>query len=201
VAITQTRSRSETPSQDSRLASAGGAVAVASFVGLLVGLLTSTAFPKLADPSSGTPFLIGGAVLSVVHAVVLAGVALLATTGAVRSGLLKYVAFATALAGLAAQLAGEAVIRFAFDAGNVFFSIAMPLMGVGMILVGIGVLVTRRWRSWRAFVPLACGVYVPVVLVPAFVIAHGPSFLALAGFSLVYLVLGLAMRAEATRRN
>src|SRR4051794_34944719 len=94
VAITQTRSGSVRQSRGGLLASAGAAVAVASFLGLLIGVLTSTAFPTLADPSSGTPFLMGGALLSAVHAIVLGGVAALATSGAIRTGPLKYVAFA-----------------------------------------------------------------------------------------------------------
>jgi hypothetical protein len=199
MAITQARSQAVEGSPDSSLAIAGAAVAAASLAGALIGVVTSTVWPALANPSSGASWVIGGVVLTAIHAVVLAGVAVLATTGAVRSGLFKYAAFAVALAGLTAQLGGEAVIRIAFEAGNVLFSIAMPLLGIGMILVGIGVLMTRRWSGWRAYAPLACGVYIPLVMVPAFVISHGPSFPALAGFSLIYAVLGLAMRSEAGR--
>ena len=196
--ITQSRSGSEVRPHRSPVAAAGTAVAAASVIGTLAGL-SATAWPSLADPSNVLPFLLSGAVLSAIHVVVLVGVAALAGSGAVRRGLFKYLAFGIALAGLTGQLVGEVVIRFAFDAGNVLFSIAMPLMGVGMILVGIGVLVTRRWTGWRAFAPLACGVYIPAVLVPSFAITHGPSFLALAGFSLIYVGLGLAMRSEAER--
>lgn len=197
MAITRSRSASETRPQDSLLGAAGLAIAAGSLVGALIGVVTSTALPSLADPTNRIPWLAGGAVLSLIHLVVLAGVAVMAMTGAVRKGRFKYVAFAVALAGLAAQLGGEAVIRFSFDAGNVLFSIATPLLGIGMILVGIGVLISGRWTGWRAYAPLACGLYVPIVLVPAFAITHGPSFPALAGFGLVYLALGLAMRSEA----
>ncbi|HEV2218426.1 MAG TPA: hypothetical protein VGV88_12750 [Candidatus Dormibacteraeota bacterium] len=199
MAIAQSRSASETRPQDSLLGAAGIAVAGGSFVGALIAVVTSTAFPGLADPTNRLPWLTGGAVLSLIHLVVLAGVFVMAATGAVRKGAFKYVAFAVALAGLTAQLGGEAVIRFSFEAGNVLFSIAMPLLGIGMILVGIGVLITGRWTGWRAYAPLACGLYIPVVLVPAFAITHGPSFPALAGFGLVYVALGLAMRSEAVQ--
>lgn len=199
MAIAQSQSASETRPQDSLLGAAGIAVAAGSLVGALIAVVTSTALPSLADPTNRVPWLTSGAVLSVIHLIVLAGVTVIAMTGAVRKGTFKYVAFAVALSGLAAQFGGEAVIRFSFDAGNVLFSIAMPLLGIGMILVGVGVLISRRWTGWRAYAPLVCGLYVPIVLVPAFAITHGPSFPALAGFGLVYVTLGLAMRSEAER--
>ncbi len=134
--------------------------------------------------------------LTLAHVAVLFGVATLAASPAARPGWLKNIGFAAALAGLAAQALGEALIRFDMNLGNVFFTACMPLMGAGMILAGVAVIRTGAWSGWRRFAPLASGLYIPIVLIPAFVIAKGPSFLALAGFAAVYSVLGLAMLLE-----
>ena len=68
-----------------------------------------------------------------------------------------------------------------------------------MILVGTAVIRTGTSSGWRRFVPLACGIYIPAVLIPAFMIARGPSFLSLAGFSALYALLGLAMYVESSK--
>ena len=94
---------------------------------------------------------------------------------------------------------GESVIRVDFNTGNLFFSAAMPLMGLGMILVGVAVFRGRTWSGWRRFAPLACGLYIPFVLIPSFVIAKGPSFIAITGLMVAYLMLGVAMRVEEQR--
>jgi len=172
------------------------ALGLGSLVGVPIGIATATVAPQLATPGSSA-FGWSGAVLTLAHVAVLFGVATLAATPAARPGWLKRVGFAAALAGLAAQVLGEAVIRFDLNVGNVFFEACMPLMGIGMILVGIAVIRTGAWSGWRRFAPLASGLYIPVVLIPAFAIAQGPSFLALAGFAAVYAVLGLAMLIEA----
>ncbi len=179
-----------------------GAVALGlgSLVGVPIGIATATIAPQLATPGSSA-FGWSGAVLTLCHVAVLFGVAALAASPAARPGWLKNIGFAAALLGLAAQATGEAVIRFDMNVGNVFFSACMPLMGLGMILVGIAVLRTGAWSGWRRFAPLACGAYIPVVLIPSFVIAGGPSFLALAGFAAIYAVLGLAMYVESSGPN
>jgi hypothetical protein len=174
-----------------------GAVALGlgSFVGVPIGVATATVAPQLATPGSAA-FGWAGAVLTLAHVAVLFGVAALAASPAARPGWLKRIGFAAALAGLGAQVLGEAIIRFDMNVGNAFFTACMPLMGAGMLLAGIAVIRTGVWSGWRRFSPVACGLYVPAVLIPSFVIAGGPSFLALAGFAAVYALLGLAMFVE-----
>ena len=45
--------------------------------------------------------------------------------------------------------------------------------------------------------PLLCGLYVPLVLIPSFTIAGGPSFAALAAWQIGFVLLGAAMWDEA----
>ena len=171
------------------------ALGLGSLVGVPIGIATATIAPQLATPGS-TAFAWSGAVLTLAHVAALFGVAALATSAAARPGWLKNLGFTAALAGLGAQVAGEALIRFDMNLGNSVFTACMPLMGVGMILVGIAVIRTAAWSGWRRFVPIACGLYIPVVLIPSFVIGNGPNFLALAGFATMYALLGLAMYLE-----
>lgn len=82
-------------------------------------------------------------------------------------------------------------------AAEPIYGVATPLLGVGMVLVGVAALKARRWTSWRRFAPLICGLYVLVVLLPAFAISGGPNFLALTVFNVCWLALGVALWASA----
>lgn len=170
------------------------AVIVAGAVQAAVGI-TTTFYPALADKTTAV-FDISGMVLTLTHVMVFVGVIGLAMSGAGGSGWPARIGFPVALVGLGALALGEAVLRVNFDLGNVFFGIAVPAAGLGMVVVGIAILLARRWTGWHRLIALACGLYVPVVLIPAFAIAGGPSFPALAGFGACYLLLGIAMQAE-----
>jgi hypothetical protein len=159
-----------------------------------VGIGTAV-YPPLQD-RHGSLFGPSGAVLSAGHLGVLVAVAALALSGAAGRGWLARVSFAVALCGFALLTAAEALLRIAFDAGNSLFGVASPLCALGMILVGIAVIRAGRWSSWRRFSPLVCGAYIPLVLIPSFAIAKGPSFIALAGWSLTFVALGFAMNTE-----
>lgn len=170
-------------------------VLVAAAMQVPVGIATATFAPGLADKATAA-FFASGAWLTLAHILMLAGVAGLYGTDAVRGGWLKRIAFAVAGLGLAALVLGESVLRVNFDLGNAFFGIASPATALGMVLIGIGTIVSRTWTGWHRYAALICGLYVPVVLIPSFIAAKGPSFIALAGWSCCFLSLGLAMRAE-----
>lgn len=176
---------------------AATAVIAASVVGAVVGVATSTFYPQLADRTSAT-FGASGAVLTVAHVVFLLGIVGLARTGAAGTGWLARIAYAVLLLGLAAQAVAEGILRVNFDLGNAIFGIASPAMALGFVLLGIVVIRARAWTGWRRFTPLLCGVYVPVVLIPAFILAGGVSFPAITVWQLCFLLLGAAMWADAT---
>jgi hypothetical protein len=161
---------------------AGPLVIAAAVISIPIGLATSTFYPGLAQP--GTPaFGYSGAVLSITHLMTLAGFALLAFTGAAGRGRLAMVAYTVTLAGLAAQFLGESVLRVDFNVGITLFSVASPAMGGGFILLGIAILRARRWSGWRRYPVLAAGLFVPIVLIPAFALAGGPSFPAITAWA------------------
>jgi hypothetical protein len=160
----------------------------------LIGTATSL-YPAVQDPHRSL-WLWSGAVLTAGHLGVLFAVATMIATGVAGRGWLARVGFVIALAGLTLLSAAEALIRVNFSAGNSVFGIASPLTALGMILLGVAVVRARAWRGWHRFTPLACGLYIPVVLLPSFAIAKGPSFIALTGWSLCFVAFGVAMYRE-----
>ena len=175
----------------SRLRLAGGLVIAGSAAGIPVGIATSTFDPGLATP--GTPgFLVGGVYLSALHLALLAGFCLLAASGVAGRGWVGRLGWVVALAGLTGQFLGESLLRVSFALGNGFFSFAMPALGLGLILLGVAVIRSREWTGWRRYVLLATGLYIPLVMVPAFVLAQGPSFPAITAWQLFFVASGVA---------
>jgi hypothetical protein len=93
----------------------------------------------------------------------------------------------------------ELVLIFDFATARTLFGIATPLHGVGMIGIGIAVLMSKRWQSRHSSMPLLCGLYPFAILLPAFVLSGGMNFYALAGWSLLFLLLGVALWQEADK--
>ena len=174
---------------------AAGAVIAGAVLGMPIGIATSTIYPQLADRTSNL-FGPSGAVLTALHVVLMLGVIGLARTGAAGRGWLARIAFAVAFVGLAAQALAEGILRVNFDLGSALFGVASPAMAVGFVLLGIAVLRARAWTGWHRFTPLLCGLYVPVVLIPAFIVAGGPSFPAITAWQVCFVLLGVAMWAE-----
>ncbi|MDP9325367.1 MAG: hypothetical protein M3O87_02365 [Candidatus Dormibacteraeota bacterium] len=175
---------------------AAGAVIAMAVVGTIIGTATSTLYPQLADRTSSL-FGLSGAVLTAAHVVLLLGVIGLARTNAAGRGWLAQVAYAVLLIGLAAQAIAEGLLRFNFDAGTAIFGIASPAMALGFVLLGIAVVRAHAWSGWHRFTPLLCGLYVPIVLIPAFIASGGVSFPVITGWQLCFLLLGLSMWGEA----
>lgn len=183
----------------STFARVGAALVIAqALVALVIAVLTSTVYPQSHEPGSPA-FYSWGAVLTAMHIVLLVGVATLIGTRAAGRGVLATIAYAVVLGGLAFQAAAEAVLRISFSTGNTMFGIAVPLLAAGLILLGVAIVRAGTWRGWSRLVPFAAGLYIPVVLLPAFALSHGVSFPAIGGWQLFFLALGAAMWSEADR--
>jgi hypothetical protein len=127
------------------------------------------------------------------------GLAGFATTRA-AGGWLGRAGLTLAFAGLAAfTVAG--VAGFASPvAGEALHPISVPLTGVGMLLTGVAVLRTRRWRGWIRYAPLACGLCPFVIELPGF-ITFGDSpnlhaFIACTTASWLVFFIALSTTAE-----
>lgn len=71
------------------------------------------------------------------------------------------------------------------------------ISAVGILLTGIAVLRAKQWQGWARWMPLLTGLYPWLLMFPFFVIADEPNPYAIAGWGLVRLALGLAIRAQA----
>jgi hypothetical protein len=69
---------------------------------------------------------------------------------------------------------------------------------VGLILTGIAVLRTQRWRGWGRWTPLLAGIYPFIGMFPFLIIYEEPSYLGIGLWGLFRLLLGLAMREQKT---
>jgi hypothetical protein len=140
-------------------------------------------------------FVAGELLFVVVQLLLLAGVVGLALSGA-APGWFGGVALGIALLGRADFVAAEVHSLLIGDL-SVLLPIGALVTAVGMTLVGVAVLRARRWSGWRRFAPLLAGIYPFVTMFPFIFITSEPSFLAIAGWGLPWLLLGYAMRSEA----
>ena len=68
---------------------------------------------------------------------------------------------------------------------------------VGLILTGIAVLRTQRWRGWGRWTPLLAGIYPLIGMFPFLIIYGEPSYLSVGLWGFFRLLLGLAIREQA----
>ncbi|HEY2795627.1 MAG TPA: hypothetical protein VGJ28_24915 [Micromonosporaceae bacterium] len=65
--------------------------------------------------------------------------------------------------------------------------------GIGLVLAGIAVVRTGRWRGWARWTPLAIGVLVFAMLLPALFGTFREARLAITAWMVVWTVLGVAL--------
>jgi hypothetical protein len=132
----------------------------------------------------------------VTHVLVLIGIVALARSGATGKSLLGKIGLGLALIAGAAFIPSEAIIPFNFQLGNALDGTCGPLLGLGMILVGVAVLRAQQWQGWGRFVPLLFGLYPFLVIMPFIVATGQPNFAAIGGWGLFALLLGVALLVE-----
>lgn len=179
-----------------RLRAFGPRALIASGItALLVTAAAAFVDPRIAQPGA-TAYLYSGVVMTIVDALVLLGIAGLALSPALNPGWFKRLAMGAALVGSAGIVVAEPILRVDFATGNGVFAVVGPVQAVGFILAGIGIIRTATWSSWRRFVVLVAGLYVPAVVVPALAASGGTSLPALAGYHLLILATGVAFLTE-----
>ncbi|MBA2277566.1 MAG: hypothetical protein H0W06_07350 [Chloroflexia bacterium] len=136
---------------------------------------------------------------AVSHGLLSVGVLGLARSGAAGGGRLATAGAGVTQLGLAVLVVAEGVSLIDMDVAVVLFSVSTLALAAGPIALGVAVLRTGRWTDWHRFTPLACGLYVPLILMPAFALpGYGPNF-AIGLWGVCWLLTGLSQRAEATR--
>lgn len=132
------------------------------------------------------------------HLLLMAGVAGLARSGAAGHGWLAVGGSALTLLGLAVLTVAEATWLARLGAAEALYGIATLALLLGLLLAGAAVVRARRWTGWHRFTPLACGLFIPIVLFPSFALPGYAMNYAIGLWGVCWLLLGLALRAEAT---
>ena len=142
---------------------------------------------------------------ALIHVAELAVVGALVLCGAAGSGWLGRVGLGAAVLGQVLLVVAELTYPGDPALAEQIFSVAPLLSAVGMVLAGVAVLRTGRWTGWQRFAPLLVGLWAIVVLMPAVIATGGPpapvATLAIAGWELTWLLLGVAAWTAATRAS
>jgi len=172
---------------------AGLSLIIGALLGLGSGILQALAPAAPASPA----FIVRNNIIILSHLLVLIGVFGFARAGAAGTRWLAKIGLGLALFASLAFIPAEFIIQTRYDLGEMLLGICAPLQGLGMALAGIAVLRAGTWQGWQRFIPLFCGLYPFLVLIPVFAATGGPNFWAIAGVQVPYLLLGLALRGEA----
>ncbi|QHT70839.1 hypothetical protein GXP67_31425 [Rhodocytophaga rosea] len=81
---------------------------------------------------------------------------------------------------------------------RVFLPLGALLSGLGMVVTGIQVLASKRWPGIKCILPLSVGLYPFLVMFPLLIITGHPDLVAIMGWGVPWLLLGIGM---ATERN
>ena len=178
-------------------------------VGALIGVVVSIAkATELSLPAAGVVSL--EEILTIIAFVTLFfGAAGLARSGAAGDGTAGKIGFGAAFMGLILATLYELALIFRSDPSEVPGIVSGLLVGVGMLIVGIAVLQSQRWHSWRRFTPLLIGLY-PLLMVFTYpLLESSPALAGGAGqtldqgltaiWFLFWLPLGIALWVEASQ--
>ncbi|RDC66242.1 hypothetical protein [Adhaeribacter pallidiroseus] len=79
---------------------------------------------------------------------------------------------------------------------KMFLPLGALLSGIGMVVTGIQVLVGKRWPGFKGTLPLFVGLYPFLVMFPLLVITGHPDLVAIMGWGVPWLFLGIGMATE-----
>ncbi len=133
---------------------------------------------------------------SLSHLLLLAGMLGLWASGAMGRGRLARGAIWTTVIAWAVLAVAELLVFVSNDVANVLFGVGTLGLAVGLILAGITTFRTRLWKGWRRFTPLAAGVFLVVVVFPAFALPGRDFEYVVAVWGVCFVLLGVAMRSE-----
>ena len=178
--------------------SAGDPLAVLGSWSLIVNapLQLALGFP-LASLQASTPIPVPILALNAVsHVLLVAGVVGLWRSGATGESRWGRFGILTTIIGLGVLILAEIVAVNDLEAATPFYSAATVTIAIGMLLAGITTIVAKCWQGWRQFAPLACGLYVPLVMIPAFSLPGYAANYAIGLWVVCWLLVGLALRTD-----
>jgi hypothetical protein len=81
---------------------------------------------------------------------------------------------------------------------RIFLPLGALLSGLGMVVTGIQVLAGKRWPGLKGALPLLVGLYPFLVMFPLLVVTGHPDLVAIMGWGVPWLLLGIGMATERT---
>lgn len=182
--------QSTTLESNSFVRTAGQWCIIGALIGIGAGIKEG-----LAPTAWGTTmFIIMQVVVLVANALVFVGVIGLARAGAAGQSWLAKIGLSLALFASALFLPLELYIIFNLEIGGMLLGLSALLQGLGLLLVGIAVVQAGRWQGWQRWIPLLCGLYTFLVLIPALALSpDGYNAWALVGWQVPFVLLGVAL--------
>jgi len=136
---------------------------------------------------------VGGGLQASLHVLVLGGFIGLWVSGVCGRGRLALIGVALAFAGHFIQIPAEVVFRVAPRLGAPLFTVAGPLIAIGLVIAGIAAFQAGLWRRWQSSALLAAGLYIPLILIPSFVLAKGPNPITIGAFNALEVGIAVAL--------
>lgn len=168
-------------------------------VGALIGIGVGIKEGVSVTAWGTTLFVAMQLIVLVANGLVFVGVIGLAQAGAAGEGRLAKIGLGLALFASALFIPLEVYIIFNLEVGGMLLGLSALLQGVGLLLAGIAVAQNGRWRGWQRWIPLLCGLYTFLVLIPALALSpDGYNAWALAGWQVPFVLLGLALYQQGT---
>ena len=126
------------------------------------------------------------------------GVVAVARAGAAGKGRLALVGVTVSLLGFGLLVIAELATLVSMTVAYPLFGVATIAQAVGLTTLGVGVVRARRWTGWSRWTLLACGLYIPIVLIPAMLIPGLWFHYAIGIWGICFLLLAVAvLRREA----
>jgi hypothetical protein len=149
-------------------------------------------------PTGSAAFYVIEAVLVLIQLLLLVGFFGVLWSDGVGRSLFGRIAFGIGATGHLLFLAGEAHSLVLGTLSEDLIALGALVSAIGMLLTGIAVLVAKRWQGWTRWMPLVAGLYPWLLMFPFIIIAAQTSSVAIVGWGLARLALGVAIYAQAT---
>ena len=135
------------------------------------------------------------------HLLLLVGIVGLARSGVAGRGRIAGAGITLTLLGLVVLTVAEFTATVNMDTAVLFYGSATLALALGLVLTGVAVVRAGRWTGWQRFTPLVCGLFIPLVVIPAFALPGYASHYAIGTWGVCWLLLGLSLRGPVTVRE
>jgi hypothetical protein len=193
------------PTKTRRIEVAGLACFVAGLLGAAGGIYLALRTPLVAEDMWTYPQRAGGefattqTIFAVTHLGMILGLLALWWCGAVPHNLLGRIGHVVAVSGMAfltlnelvaISVAGQATDSASAEIVGALYGVATIMIGLGMITAGIAAVRDGEWSGWQRWLPLMLGTWLFIPTMPALFLEGDVARLALAGWALLFAVLG-----------